>query len=186
MLEKPGTQVGPRFCHDAPMSMDHLDRMRPAFERRIQLDPEGVRDLLASRVDSGACGVGVRIARKHVDLAVAESNRKVYSPVLSLELEADGEGTRLYGNFAPAPALWTFFLFLYAFLTFVAVVSLVGGGAQWILQHPPWGLVGLPASAVLAGGVYLASQVGQSMGERQMHCLSDFVDGALAGIPSLT
>ena len=167
------------------MSIEHLDRMRPAFERRIQMAPEAVRELLASQVDSGACGVGVRIARKHVDLAVAEVNRKVYSPVLSLELEADGPGTRLYGNFAPAPALWTFFLFLYAFLAFVAVVSLVGGGAQWMLKHPPWGLIGLPVCALLAGGVYLASQIGQSMGEGQMHCLSDFVDGALKGVPSM-
>ena len=167
------------------MSIEHLDRMRPAFERRIQLEPEAVRALLASQVDSGACGVGVRIARKHVDLSVGEANRKVYSPVLSLEIELDGAGTRLYGNFAPAPALWTFFLFLYAFLGFVAVLSLVGGGAQWMLQKPLWGLLGLPASAALAGGVYLASQVGQSMGKRQMHCLTDFVDGALAGVPCI-
>lgn len=168
------------------MSLEHLDRMRPAFERRLQMDPTAVRELLASSADGGASGVGVRIARKHVDLAVADVDRKVYSPVLSLELEPHGEGTRLYGNFAPAPALWTFFLFLYAFLTFVAVVSLVGGGAQWMLQRPPWGLLGLPVAGALAGGVYLASQVGQSMGNRQMHCLTDFVDGALEGVPSMT
>ncbi len=167
------------------MSVEHLDRMRPSFERRLQLPPQAVRELLASRVDGGACGVGVRMARKHVDLAVAEANRKIYSPVLSLEIDPEGTGTRLHGSFAPAPALWTFFLFLYAFLAFVAVVALVGGGAQWMLQRPPWGLWGLPLCGVLAGGVYLASQVGQSMGSRQMHCLSDFVDGALKDVPAL-
>ena len=169
----------------SPMSMEHLDRMRPAFERRVQMEPSAVRALLASCVDDGACGVGVRIARRHIDLSVAQVNRKVYSPVLSLELEADGPGTRLFGNFAPAPALWTFFLFLYAFLAFVAVVSLVGGGAQWMLQRPPWGLWGLPLSGALIGGLYMASQAGQSLGERQMHCLTEFVDGALKGVPSL-
>lgn len=129
--------------------------------------------------------MGVRIARKHVDLAVAATNRRIYSPVLSLEIDPDGTGTRLHGSFAPAPALWTFFLFLYAFLAFVAVLALVGGGAQWMLQRAPWALWGLPGCGALAGGVYLASQVGQSFGSRQMHCLSDFVDRALQDAPKM-
>ncbi|MED5374309.1 MAG: hypothetical protein VX899_25040 [Myxococcota bacterium] len=161
------------------MSMDHLDRMRPRFERRIQLAPEQVRELLASRVDGGECGVGARIAKRHVDLSVAKQNRKIYSPVLTLEIEPTEDGAVIHGNYHPAPNLWTFFMFLYAFLAFAAVVSLVGGTAQWMLQGQAWGFWGLPACAVLAVGVYLASQIGQTMGARQMHCLGDFVDEAI-------
>lgn len=51
--------------------------------------------------------------------------------------------------------------------------------AQWMLRSPPWALLGLPTAAALAGGVYLTSQLGQSLSQRQMRCLSDFVDRAL-------
>ena len=51
---------------------------------------------------------------------------------------------------------------------FALLVGLSWGYAQWVMERPPWAFLSLPAAAILGGGLYAASVLGQRLGAEQM------------------
>jgi len=58
-------------------------------------------------------------------------------------------------------------------------LGLMYGLSQLMVKEPPYGLLAVPLSIALMGGVYLVAFIGQRMAHAQMHELKQFFDETL-------
>lgn len=146
--------------------------IRPHFDLEFRETADAVMARLRERLPRCPRCTGISKGN-HAELFVPQSERRIYSPWLSVTAEAEHDQTVLRGRFAPHPSVWTWYLFCSFGLAFCLLVGLSLAYAQWATETTPWGLVSLPICLVLAGLLVLASQIGQRMGADQMHHLKD-------------
>ncbi|HKJ00987.1 MAG TPA: hypothetical protein VJ997_00995 [Longimicrobiales bacterium] len=119
------------------------------------------------------------------ELYLPESERRIWSPYLSVRVDPRADGSSLFGRFAPHPEVWTFFMFLYFLVAFVVLFGATLGYVQWASHEAAWGLwaiwIGVPALLAVHG----ASAVGARLGQAQMRRLRRELDDLLAGAPEL-
>ena len=138
-------------------------RIRPRFQIEIGYDPDGLMEMLRTRLPECPDCTGVSVGR-HAELYVTDEERRVWSPWLSVTAEEHSDGSVLQGRFAPHPGVWTLYLFLAFGLGFSLLVGSSLGYAQWAIDRTPWALLSVPLVVLLGGGLYLASIVGQRLG----------------------
>ncbi len=144
--------------------------IRPHFDFEFQETPDAVMARLRERLPRCPRCTGVSKG-SHAELFVPTSERKIWSPWLSVTAETDHYQTILRGRFAPHPSVWTWYLFCSFALAFGLLVGLSLAYAQWATETAPWGLVSIPICLLLGGMLFLASQIGQRLGADQMHHL---------------
>ena len=161
--------------------MSQLKPIRPMFEMDLAESPKRVAEKLRTGIKGSSCCEGVS-AGMHAEVFVPGAERNIWSPWLSLTVEAtDGGGAKLRGRFGPHPSLWTWYMFLAFALGFGAMASMVWGLAQWALGASPWALTGILVSALLGLTLYGCSVVGQRLGGEQMNAQREFVTALLGG-----
>lgn len=151
---------------------------RPRFEIVSPRPPDAVLGRLRTALDAPDAPCTGQIAGEHVHLRIARSQRRLWSPFLSLQVSRHPEGALLRGHFGPHPDVWTFFVALYAVLAFCGVVGLLFGLSQWMLGTPPVAFWAIPLALVLAGGVYGLALAGQRLSRPQLLLLRAFVEDA--------
>jgi hypothetical protein len=150
-------------------------RVRPRFEIEIDLDADALMDRVRERLPRCPHCIGVSIGR-HAELFVPETERRLWSPWLSVTADEKGGGSLLRCRFAPHPNVWTFYLFLSFGLGFAFLVGMTWGYAQWATEQTPWALASIPIIIVLGALLYFASQVGQRLSGDQMDHLRNAID----------
>jgi len=141
--------------------------IRPTFEIEIGLDPAIVMENLRQRLPRCPRCTGMSVGL-HAELFVPESERRVWSPWLSVTARASDRGTTMRGRFAPHPSIWTLYLFLAFGLGFSLLVGLTWGYAQWAMESTPWALASAVLVFALASALYGISLLGQRLGASQM------------------
>ncbi len=99
---------------------------------------------------------------------VPRSERRIWSPHLSIQIERHGEHSTLRGRYSPRPDIWTMVMFCYFFFAFVGLFGAALGYVQWVSQETAWGLWLVPAGLLAIGGLHLMSLIGQRLGAEQM------------------
>lgn len=160
-------------------------RMRPTF--RIPLDVH--RDIAVQRLRDGFAADERFAGRwrgkgRWAELYVDHTERKLWSPHLSVRVDEEPGGCMLFGRFAPHPEVWTFFMFLYCGLAFGVVFGGVLGYVQWVSNEAPWGLWVMGVGLVAIGLIHLASWTGQRLGYDQMVSLKEELDTLLVSTGS--
>lgn len=155
-------------------------RIRPTFELWLDESPGEVMQRLRDRLlDCPGC-TGASVVH-HAELFVPQSERRVWSPWLSVTAEdRDGGGSTLRGRFGPHPAVWTLYRFLAFALGFALLVGVSWGYAQWAMDVTPWALYSVPVIVVLSAALYGLSIVGQRFGAAQMVSLRLTLEGLVA------
>ena len=82
--------------------------------------------------------------------------------------------------FAPRPAVWTGFAFVFALLGAAGVAGALYGLAQLTLGQEPFGLLAVPAALALAALTYASSFIGQGLALAQMYALRRTFDMSVA------
>ena len=117
-----------------------------------------------------------------LELHLPESERRIWSPYLSVRLDEEDRGSTLFARFAPYPGVWTFFMFLYGSVAFLVVFGATFAYVQWASGTPAWAMwavwIGLPILALLHG----VSWIGRRLGHDQMAQLNHELDRILAGV----
>jgi hypothetical protein len=149
--------------------------VRPRFEIECDLEADSLMQRVRERLPRCPHCIGVSVGR-HAELFVPESERRVWSPWLSVTAGPRADGSLLKGRFAPHPNVWTLYLFLAFGLGFALLVGTTWGYAQWATDRTPWALASVPIVLILATLLYLASQIGQRLGAEQMDHLRDALD----------
>jgi hypothetical protein len=146
--------------------------------------PEEAISRMRRAIEHADCPCLGRIVGHHVDLAIPERERHLWSPCLHLEFRAADHGTVVHGLVGPHPNLWTMFAFFYGTLLSAAFFGVMLGIAQLMLHRPPWGMwVTIPVLGAVAG-LYWISQLGQRFAEEQTAMLRAFSERALAVAPA--
>lgn len=153
-------------------------RMRPVYRWTTEGPPEEFIERL-EQVASFDPAVRIQRGQRHAMLSIPDEARHTWSPTLDVQVSTDPAGTHVHARVAPAPEVWTFFIFCYAAISAVTVFGAVLGYSQHLLGTPPWGLLAVPVWAVLCGGLYAASFVGRGLGAHQIHQILACVEASL-------
>lgn len=153
--------------------------MRPRVSVRVGDHPDAALAAVQSWAEySPRCRV-ISASSRHLVLSVGADEATTWSPYLDLDFEPQPDGTRIRGRFGPSPHVWTFFLAIYAALTFVCIGSAMFGLSQMTMGAEPWALWVMPVGGVMMGLTYLGALVGQRLGAEQMQELQLTLDDAL-------
>jgi hypothetical protein len=98
---------------------------------------------------------------------------------LSVEVEAQENGTLIRGLLGPRPVVWTLFASFYAFALFAGLVGLIWGLSQWSLGITPFALWIVPVAILLIIIAYGIAYTGQKLGYEQMLLLRGFLDKSI-------
>lgn len=150
-------------------------RVRPVFEIETELGADALMERVRARLPRCPHCTGVSVGR-HAELFVTEAERRLWSPWLSVTAEDRGDKSLLRGRFAPHPNVWTLYLFIAFGLGFALLVGTTWGYAQCATGRTPWALASVPMILALGVLLYLASQLGQKLGSRQMDRLRVALD----------
>lgn len=161
--------------------------MKPqwAIEPTFQLPIQATKGEAISRFQTAMQRKGdERLYMAHGEYAefhLEPEMHRLWSPHLTVYFT---EGTApercaLMGRFAPRPNVWTLIWIFY--LAFFCAIFFAGifAGSQWLVGEFPWGLAIVAATAVLYGGLFTASRIGQSWCSDQMDLLRGRLDGIL-------
>jgi len=142
-----------------------------------------------SIIDSGKYPLQAEFVNQHLFVKCKPEITSIWSPELTLdvvenyrkddEFSVHNGATLIKGYLSPNPSVWAFFIFSYVGFGLLFLGFLVYGTSQMMLDHPTqmgWYAV---ASLVLIAGVFVASQVGQRLGDAQTTILLDFVNEGL-------
>ncbi len=151
-------------------------RMRPTFAIDLPLPADEAARRLQYQLVSSQFADESMGAGRFVDLVVDEADRRIWSPQLSIQIEGRDGGSVLRGRFAPRPDLWTFIMFVYFFVAFLMLFGSALGYVQWTMADRAWGLWVVPVGVVIIAGLHGASQIGQRLGQEQMHQLRSRLD----------
>ncbi|MGD8319011.1 MAG: hypothetical protein PVJ02_01105 [Gemmatimonadota bacterium] len=160
--------------------------LRPTFTLSLNVPKDDAIELIRARlVDTPELAGRWRGKGRWAEIYLPEAERRIWSPYLSLRLDEATEGSILFGRFAPHPEVWTFFMFLYFLVAFIALFGATLGYVQWASGEPAKGLwavwIGLPVLAL----IHVASAVGARLGQDQMHRLRREILDLLAQEPEL-
>lgn len=164
-------------------------RIRP----RIRAFSNYTEDELISKyekiIDSGKYPFQAKFVTHHLFVKCESGKTSIWSPELTLDvvenyLKEDEhlnqqEPTLVKGYISPNPSVWAFFIFSYVGFGLLFLGSLVYGTSQMMLDQPTqmmWYVLGSLLGMV---AVFIASQIGQRLGEEQTNLLLQFVDDGL-------
>lgn len=95
---------------------------------------------------------------------------------ISVKPDEDSEDTIIRCLLAPAPVVWTMFMFFYALAGFGALVGFMIASSQYSLDKEMWGLwLGL-GSIVFGLALFLIAQTGKKLARNEMNQLKYFFD----------
>jgi hypothetical protein len=153
-------------------------RLRPVFDRPLRCEPAVFLAALARSLAAPAAACRGQIFAQGAILRVVGSERRVWSPALTIDVEPMVVGGhRLHARFSPSSPVWTAFVAIYLALACIGTGAACYGGAQLIMKETPWAFVGVPIALALAAFTYGAAFIGQGLGSEDMYTLRRFVEG---------
>jgi len=157
--------------------------LRPTFTVPLALSREhAIEALRAAFVAREELSGRWRGKGRWAELYVPDNERRLWSPYLSVRVDEEDEGCSLFARFAPHPAVWTFFMFLYGGIATLVVFGATFGYVQWASGTPAWALwsiwIGVPALLLLHG----VSWMGKRLGRFQMIRLKAELEEALLDV----
>lgn len=154
-------------------------RMRPRFTVELPSSADELMQCIESTLEDDNLGCRGTSARRCAELFVDESERRLWSPHLSIQVQEVPQGSVLSCRYSPRPELWTFIMFVYFLMAFVVLFGSAFGYVQWLLGYTPWGLLAVPTGVSVIGLLHVASVVGQRLSSDQMALLRDRLDTIL-------
>ena len=154
-------------------------KMQPSFKLDVPLSAdqaiEKIRSALAKSSDYGPVAVAGRV----LDLKIAPSECRFWSPHLSVQLSDTDRGAELFGRFSPRPEIWTMVIAIYAVVIFLMLPATMFGCVQWSLGFSPWAFILIPIGLGIIVMIHTASVVGQRLSSDQMESLRQRLDQIL-------
>lgn len=119
----------------------------------------------------------IQKVKGHFILRIPEQMRHYWSPQMDISIYNDDyhETTQVRCLLAPAPAVWTMFVFFYSFFGFGILFGLIIGSSQYTLNKHPWGFWMALGSLIIVIGLFLIAQFGKRISKEEMREMKKFV-----------
>ncbi len=163
---------------DYTFNADEL-HLRPRFSFHVPYSKEILLQKIQTKLNEENAPCKGKIVQHHVVLDIHVEDRHYWSPQLHLEVEEDEKGSLVRGIIGPRPAVWTLFLFIYAVIGIIGLMTSLYGLSKWSLGEFSFALFGLPIAFILMSSAYLTSKYGEKLGHEQVEILKGFLRGAL-------
>lgn len=165
-------------------------RIRPRIRQFSNFSEEELLNNYQQLLDSGKYPFTGRVVQHHLFVKCNSAKQHFWSPELTLEVVKNymkddeysehKEPTLVRGYVSPKPSIWTFFAFAYIGLGLLCLGFVVYGTSQMMLDQPTNMLWYALVCLVLIAGVFVATQIGQRLGEEQTQTLLKFVNEGLS------
>ena len=142
-------------------------RIRPRFKVFSNYSPDEIKSRIRAKLKDGKCGCYAELSEHHLFLRIERKDQHAWSPQLDLTCEQTENGTCVRGLYGPHPHIWTFFMLSYLAIGIAALFIAMVGMVRYNLDMNANMLWSLPILALLAIGLYIASQTGQKLGSKQ-------------------
>ncbi len=160
------------------MSSVHI---RPRFQMRAAGSAAEVLARIRQALEQPGAAVRGTVSAHHALLRIPDPHSHFWSPRLTVEvLEIAPQQSELRCLFAPAPAVWTLFVAIYAAVGFGGLVALIWGLSACSLGMDAGVLWLVPVALLLGLTAWLTAAFGQRLGRDQMVVLREFLEKALA------
>jgi uncharacterized iron-regulated membrane protein len=155
-------------------------RMRPKFSVELPVAADEAMRRLRDGLDTPELRACCMTAGRTADLMVDRSERKVWSPRLTVRIDDSPDGSTMRCRFSPRPDVWTGFMFVYFLVVFLIVFGATLGYVQQVSDETAWGYWAVPIGLVIIACIHGASYLGQRLAAGQMHELRGRLDQVLS------
>ena len=162
-----------------PEAVVDAARLRPRFSLELPVSASEAVSRLRAGLDTPELREITRTAGSCADFLVDESDRRIWSPRLSVRIEEAPDGSILQGRYSPRPDVWTGFMFVYFLVVFLIVFGATLGWVQHASDERAWGYWAVPAGLIVIGVIHLLSYLGQRRAADQMRELRGRLDSVL-------
>ncbi len=153
--------------------------MRPTFSIELDVTADHAMQRIEAELASPEHAGGSVSIGHCAELYIPSSERRLWSPHLSIQLDEADQGSVLNGRFSPRPEIWTFLIFVYITMTTTAFFGAALAYAQWVVGATLWGLAVTVLSMLVIILLHAASLVGQRLSRHQMEQLKTRMDTIL-------
>lgn len=153
-------------------------KFRPRFKIETALTPEEAESRIKLRFNSPH-NFESSFVKGHYILRIPANRRRYWSPQMDISVYYDdySETTQVRCLMAPAPAVWTMFMFFYGFAGFGVLFGLIIGSSQYTLQKHPWGFWMAAICFVVMAVLFVIAQFGKRISRPEMQEFRNFIDG---------
>jgi len=155
-------------------------RMRPKFVVELPLPADEAIVRIRHGLDTPELRETTMAAGRHAEFHVEVSERKVWSPRLTVRIEEALDGATLHGRFSPRADVWTGFMFVYFLVVFLILFGATLGYVQQVSVETPWGYWAIPVGLAVIAGIHGLSYLGQRKAGEQMRELRRRLDAVLS------
>jgi len=155
-------------------------QMRPKFSVELPVPADEAMLRLREGLDTPELRASTMAAGRTADFMVDRSERRVWSPRLTVRIDDSRVGSTMRCRFSPRPDVWTGFMFIYFLVVFLIVFGATLGYVQQVSDETAWGYWAVPIGLVIIACIHAASYVGQRLAVGQMHDLRGRLDSVLA------
>ncbi|MEM6470369.1 MAG: hypothetical protein AAF802_12505 [Planctomycetota bacterium] len=151
-------------------------QMQPAFRVTLPWPREEAKQRLRHAIKNDDMGAIADSAGWVLDYQIPSSQRRFWSPHLSVQLsklEEETDQCEAFCRFSPRPEIWTMVMAIYLIASCILLAAAILGFVQWMLNRSPWAFLVVPASMLVIGSLHVASLIGQGWSKDQMLVLRD-------------
>ncbi len=156
---------------------------RPRYKFHSDMAIEEISQRILDHKPADQQGIHVKTVQGHLVLQFAPELSHFWTPHMDVNLEVDPDHdfkkVLVRCLIAPAPTVWTMFMFAYGLFGFTCFVGLTLSMSQWTLEKPIWGIWVLLAGILGMALMYFISYEGKKLSRDEMIQLKQFVDEAL-------
>jgi len=153
-------------------------KFRPRFKIFTSFSVEEAQDIIMDKLrKSNPQGYRSAIVKDHLVLQVNSKDRHFWSPQLDISVarDLDSELTLIRCLLAPAPVIWTMFMFFYALAGFAALVGSTLAMSQWSLKKDQWGWWIVGISILLGFSLFFIAQIGKGIAKEDMKEMKKYI-----------
>ena len=165
--------------HDPHDVLVDAARLRPRFSVELPVPADEATLRLREGLEALEGDGSSMAAGRYADLLIDRSERKVWSPRLTVRVEDAVDGSTLRGRFSPRPDVWTGFMFVYFLVVFLILFGATLGYVQQVSDETAWGYWAVPLGLLVLAGIHVAGYMGQRLAANQMRELRGRLDAVL-------
>ena len=163
-------------------------RVRPRIKRFTDYPVDAVLDCFNDALESNEFKLDGTLLKNHVIVKIPEEIHHYWSPEMQLEVSENymkddeytdhKENTMIRGFIGPKSTVWTMFIFFYIAFGVLTLFGVVLGSSQQMLDQAVDGYWYAILGGLGLAFTFIASQIGQKMGEEQTNLFLNFIKKA--------
>lgn len=154
-------------------------QIRPRFKLLIKDSLPEIERKINKHLERSSTSCYGKISYGFGTIQIPRKEQHYWSPQLTISLEKTDDGTEIRGLYGPKPSIWTMFVFFYATIGFVFIITLIIGLTNISLDKESTIIWLSPILLILFFSLYLISYLGQKKGRPQLISLERFIEDAL-------